>query len=128
MAKGETYEEFVAKFLPKKTTDDCYTPRECFEAIKSYVCERFNVDPKTVICPFYPGGDYERENYEGRVVIDNPPFSILSEIIRFYGERGIPFFLYKNGLTLQKEALKHHVLITGGTLSLRMGRMFLLTL
>lgn len=26
MAKGENYEEFVEKFKPKKTTDDCYTP------------------------------------------------------------------------------------------------------
>lgn len=24
--KGETYEQFVEKFKPKKTTDDCYTP------------------------------------------------------------------------------------------------------
>ena len=29
MAKGETYEEFVAKFKKNapKTTDDCYTPQ-----------------------------------------------------------------------------------------------------
>ena len=26
MAKNETYEEFVDKFKPKLTTDDCYTP------------------------------------------------------------------------------------------------------
>lgn len=26
MAFGESYEEFVEKFKPKKTTDDCYTP------------------------------------------------------------------------------------------------------
>ena len=26
MARGETYEEFTAKFEPKRTTDDCYTP------------------------------------------------------------------------------------------------------
>ena len=26
--KNETYEEFVEKFKPKKTTDDCYTPPE----------------------------------------------------------------------------------------------------
>lgn len=24
--KSKTYEEFVEKFKPKKTTDDCYTP------------------------------------------------------------------------------------------------------
>lgn len=31
--KGETYEEFVEKFKPKKTTDDCYTPPEIYETV-----------------------------------------------------------------------------------------------
>lgn len=26
MGKSKNYEEFVEKFKPKKTTDDCYTP------------------------------------------------------------------------------------------------------
>lgn len=26
MVQGESYEQFVGKFKPKKTTDDCYTP------------------------------------------------------------------------------------------------------
>ena len=26
--KNESYEEYVEKFKPKKTTDDCYTPPE----------------------------------------------------------------------------------------------------
>lgn len=30
MAKGETYTEFVDKFKPKLTTDDCYTPTEIY--------------------------------------------------------------------------------------------------
>ena len=54
-----------------------------------------------VVRPFYPGGDYERETYpDGCVVIDNPPFSILSQICRFYMERGIRFFLFAPSLTL----------------------------
>lgn len=28
------YEGFVEKFKPKKTTDDCYTPPEIYEAVK----------------------------------------------------------------------------------------------
>lgn len=32
--------------------------------------------------------------------IDNPPFSILSQICRFYTERGIRFFLFAPALTL----------------------------
>ena len=27
MAKNETYDEFIEKFKPRKTTDDCYTPK-----------------------------------------------------------------------------------------------------
>lgn len=30
----ETYEEFVEKFKPKKTTDNCYTPPEVYKLIK----------------------------------------------------------------------------------------------
>lgn len=34
------------------------------------------------------------------VVIDNPPFSIVSQIVRFYLKRGIKFFLFAPHLTL----------------------------
>ena len=33
MARGESYKEFVEKFKPKKTTDDCYTPPEIWDVI-----------------------------------------------------------------------------------------------
>lgn len=93
MAFGENYDQFVEKFKRKKTTDDCYTPPEVYEAIKDYACERYGVDPARVVRPFYPGGDYQNFNYEnGAVVIDNPPFSILSQICEFYAEKAIPFF------------------------------------
>lgn len=42
--KGETYEEFVEKFKPKKTTDDCYTPPEIYEVVKQWACNKFNID------------------------------------------------------------------------------------
>lgn len=35
--KKQSYEEFVEKFKPKKTTDDCYTPIEIYNIIKNYV-------------------------------------------------------------------------------------------
>jgi len=93
--KSKTYEEFVEKFKPKKTTDDCYTPPEIYEVIKDWVCKRYNIDPGNVIRPFWPGGDYEKDEYlPGCVVVDNPPFSILKNICEFYLERGIPFFLF----------------------------------
>ena len=53
-----------------------------------------------VVRPFWPGGDYQSVEYpENSVVIDNPPFSILSEIRNFYQERGIRYFLFAPSLT-----------------------------
>lgn len=95
------YEGFVEKFKPKKTTDDCYTPPEVYEVIKDWVCNRYGINPCTIVRPFYPGGDFENFNYpEGCLVLDNPPFSILAKIKRFYLEKGIKFFLFAPSLTL----------------------------
>ena len=87
------YEGFVEKFKPKKTTDDCYTPPEVYEVIKDWVCNRYGINPCTIVRPFYPGGDFG-------LVLDNPPFSILAKIKRFYLEKGIKFFLFAPSLTL----------------------------
>lgn len=95
------YNEFVEKHKPKRTKDDCYTPPEVYEAVKDWVLEKCpQVRGLKVMRPFYPGGDYQSEDYTGAVVIDNPPFSILSEIKRFYLSRKIPFFIFATGLTL----------------------------
>lgn len=97
----EDYEKFVDKFKPKLTTDDCYTPQNIYEVIRDWAVEHYGLQGAPVIRPFYPGGDYEHETYpDGCVVIDNPPFSILSQICRFYTERGIQFFLFAPALTL----------------------------
>ena len=101
MPKSKTYEEFVEKFKPKKTTDDCYTPPEIYEAVKEWACAEYSIDPDTVVRPFWPGGDYEAFDYpEGCTVIDNPPFSILKKICDFYAQRGIKYFLFTPALTL----------------------------
>ena len=95
------YEGFVDKFVPKKTTDDCYTPQPIYDAVLEYVGEKVDLSGKNILRPFKPGGDYENEIYnDNDVVIDNPPFSILSQIVRFYHSRGIPFFLFAPALTL----------------------------
>lgn len=102
------YNGFVEKFKHKKTTDDCYTPPEVMEVVNSYVADRWGLDPATFVRPFCPGGDYERFDYpDGCCVVDNPPFSILSKIKRFYLDRGIRFFLFCPSLTALsgKEAL-----------------------
>ena len=96
------YEKFISKFKAAKTTDDCYTPQPIYEAVVDYVFEKAQLPEDTVIVrPFRPGGDYTAEEYpEGSVVIDNPPFSILAKILRFYVARGIKFFLFAPALTL----------------------------
>ena len=102
MSKEEAYEEFVEKFKPKKTTDDCYTPEAVYEAIKNYVNDNiFPLDGYNIVRPFYPGGDYENYDYkENDIVLDNPPFSILAKIIDFYTERKIKYWLFAPHLTL----------------------------
>nr|DAJ20254.1 MAG TPA: DNA N-6-adenine-methyltransferase [Siphoviridae sp. ctjRi1] len=101
MALGESYEEFVEKFKPKKTTDDCYTPPRVYEAVKDWAVKEYGVDPAKIVRPFYPGGDYERFEYpKGCCVLDNPPFSILAKILRHYDERGIAYFLFAPTMTL----------------------------
>ncbi len=96
------YAAFVEKFKPKKTTDDCYTPKPVYDAILKWCAWRYALPESTVVCrPFRPGGDYERFDYpNGCVVIDNPPFSILSDILRFYNRHGIDYFLFAPALTL----------------------------
>ena len=59
------------------------------------------MDGREILRPFYPGGDYKSVAYGGNaVVIDNPPFSILSEICRWYTENRTDFFLFAPSLTL----------------------------
>lgn len=100
MARNETYEEFVEKFKPKRTTDDCMTPPEIYEVVKDWACGRYQIDPVVIVRPFWPGGDYENYDYpEGCVVLDNPPFSILSKICEFYLNKDIKFFLFAPSLT-----------------------------
>ena len=97
----EGYAEFEEKFKPKKTTDDCYTPQAVYEAVKNWAVKEYHLEGSEIIRPFYPGGDYKRHKYpDGCVVIDNPPFSILAEIKRFYQDEKIKYFLFAPSLTL----------------------------
>ncbi len=99
--ESEEYKTFTEKFKPKHTTDDCYTPDNVFEAVRAWVFKRYELQEDTqVIRPFYPGGDYKREEYpEGCVVIDNPPFSIMAQIVDWYNLHGVHYFIFANGLT-----------------------------
>lgn len=99
--KSKTYEEFVEKFKPKKTTDDCYTPPVVYDAVADWVASEYGVNRDNFVRPFYPGCDYENYSYsKDAIVVDNPPFSILSKIVDFYISKNIPFFLFAPNLTI----------------------------
>ena len=94
------YDGFLEKFELKKTTDDCYTPKEAMDIIVNYVNENYPLKNKKIIRPFYPDGDFESIDYtDDMVVIDNPPFSIVTKICKFYLEKNIKFFLFCPHLT-----------------------------
>lgn len=57
--------------------------------------------------PFWPGGDYEHDDYDGKVVVDNPPFSIMTKIVNFYIENNVKFFLFCSGLTIFSTAISN---------------------
>ena len=99
--ESEEYRAFVEKFKPKKTTDDCYTPPEIYDVILRWAALRYGFDMSCVVRPFWPDADFMRYDYpDGCVVVDNPPFSILSKICNAYRTRGIRFFLFAPTLTI----------------------------
>ena len=98
--ESEEYKDFVAKFEPKKTTDDCYTPDGIYDVIASWVEKEYGVNREDFVRPFYPNGDYQKEEYpDGCVVVDNPPFSIMAETVRWYTDHNVKFFLFCPSLT-----------------------------
>ena len=75
-------------------------PPHVYDAVLRWACDEYGIDPASVVRPFRPGGDFEAEEYpEGCVVLDNPPFSILTRIVRFYNSHGVRYLLFAPGLT-----------------------------
>ena len=98
---NDQYSLFLQKFERKKTTDDCYTPQSIYEVVADWVAERYGVNKDTFVRPFWPDSDYTQFDYpKGCVVVDNPPFSILSKIVTDYNDEGIRFFLFAPYLRL----------------------------
>ena len=98
--KLEDYEAFVEKFKPKLTTDDCFTPPAVYDAVLEWVRDKYDLGDAPIVRPFRPGGDYQSEEYpKDCVVVDNPPFSILAFIRRWYTAHGIKYFLFAPALT-----------------------------
>ena len=116
------YDAFLDKFEEKKTTDDCYTPKEVYQIVLEYVSKNYNLEGKEIIRPFFPGGDFESIDYpDNAVVIDNPPFSIIANITRFYTLQKIPFFLFAPHLTLFGSDIECTHIVVGGTVTYENG-------
>lgn len=100
-ASPDEYLEFCKKFEAKKTTDDCYTPPAVYAAVCDWAVAEYELQGRRILRPFHPCGDYQAVDYQpGDVVIDNPPFSMLAQIVRFYQAKAVPFFLFAPTLTL----------------------------
>lgn len=97
----QQYDQFVDKFKPRHTSDDTHTPPNVYEAVLSWCERRYGVERSRVVRPFFPGGDYAHAEYPADcVVIDNPPFSRLAEIVKHYLGARVPFFLFAPWLTM----------------------------
>lgn len=58
------YESFIAKFSDHpRTTDECWTPQDVYEAVVDYVGTLVDMTDRLVLRPFYPGGDYINAEY-----------------------------------------------------------------
>ena len=111
------YDDFVEKSEIKKTTDDCYTPDVIYKIVVDYVHQHYDLTNKEIIRPFFPGGDYECIDYnENSIVIDNPPFSIISKITKFYINNNIKFFLFAPHLTLFGSDIDCTHIVVGGNI------------
>ena len=98
---AQEYYEWLSKFEAKHTTDECFTPPppHVYEAIADWVADRYGISKDRFVRPFHPGGNYEEEDYTDVVVVDNPPFSIISKISKFYMAHGVKFFLFAPALS-----------------------------
>ena len=93
--RQDDYEAFVAKFERKRPSDDCYTPPEVYDIVLGWLGEQVDLRGAQIVRPFWPDTDYKQMEYPPEcVVVDNPPFSIFAEIVRWYLERGVRFFLF----------------------------------
>ncbi len=98
---ADEYAEWLQKFKAKKTTDDCYTPPAVYKAVLSWAMDEYALEGRRVLRPFRPDGDFMAFGYKaGDVVIDNPPFSILTQIRRWYELKGIDYLLFAPALML----------------------------
>ena len=121
---NESYEEYIEKFKTKHTKDDTFTPPRVYDAIRDWAVREYGLEGREIVRPFWPGADYTQAEYpEGCVVLDNPPYSMMSKICRFYTDRGIDFFLFANHVTLFNSLnnSKVNAVVTGNSVEFENG-------
>lgn len=82
--------------------------------------DEYHVEESTpILRPFKPGGDYENETYpDDCIVVDNPPFSILTKIVRYYLAHDVHYFLFAPTLTnFSADIPRNHHVITGAAIT-----------
>lgn len=98
--KNKTYEDFVNKFKRVKSSDETYTSENIKRLLAEYVEQNFHIPMAKQREIFTLEKDYRLEKIEkDEAVVDNPPFSILSEIVAYFLEKKIRFFLHAPTLT-----------------------------
>lgn len=120
----QEYYDFVEKYKPKLTTDECITPDAVYNAVRDFFVERYGLEGCDIVRPFWIGNDYKQlaEDYtDNTVVIDNPPFSIFSEIVDFYDSRGIRFVLFADARTCGRLIKKFTVYPRGAIITYENG-------
>ena len=72
-----------------------------YDAVKEWVLETYpEFEEKDILRPFWPGADYTKVEYpDGCLVMDNPPWSIMAAICRWYTNHKINYFLFANHVT-----------------------------
>lgn len=79
----------------KEPNDEWYTDPKDYDEILEIAKRIYpEIEGQNIVRPFWPGADYTAVDYENKLVFDNPPFSILSQIVKFYHERDIKFVLF----------------------------------
>lgn len=98
---SQEYYDWLSKFEKRTTSDDTFTPPAVYDVVLDYVHNHVvNLDNLNVVRPFYPNGDYQAVEYgKNDIVIDNPPFSIITPICKWYQEQGVKFFLFAPAMT-----------------------------
>ena len=82
------------------------TVRNC---VKNHVLSTYStiLTGYTAIEPFYNGDDYTTVDYTNKVVVDEPPFNQIMDILNYYRTNGVYFFLYIPALCNVTELTRH---------------------